>query len=238
MPESQQSPFSAHRKSGSSVDPCTEPPADPPSDSSVGRSPHQLQGAIPRGPLSPQPSRPAQPALTRQFSKSAPSSPQDRHAVSFNPSRHPSDSFPDTPPESTAHTLIPSQHAKGEDARKDGAMQIPGRAGQHGMQGSQLTGASLEGPVGGSLGGSERGSLGPLHGVSPPDGYMADSELAASSHRLHHSSVSFSDSGLFTCTSSACHALPTMASSCTHLSQDCRDTGICLSVCPPAFLPA
>ena len=194
IPESRQSPFSAHHALDPSVDPHTEPLADP----SVGPSLHQLWGLVPRTPLSPQPSRPVQPALTRQFSKSAPSSPRHHPAVSFAPPRHPSDSPPGIPSESIAQANKSTEDAKGEDASEAGAMRIPDRAGQQAMQSSLLNGASLEGPLGGSFGGSDGGSLGPLHGISPPDGYMADSELAASRRCLHHSSVSFSDSGLVT----------------------------------------
>lgn len=173
--DSQQNPFLAHHTS----DPSADPPANP--------FARQLCGNPPRTPLSPQPSRPPQPVLTRQFSKSAPSSPRHHPAVSFAPPQHPSDTPPDTPPDSIAQVLCnPTENAT--DAHQEGAMQIPSRSRQQGVQGSQQTGAPM--------GGSEGGSLGPLHGVSPPDGYMADSELAASRHRLHHSSISLSDSGV------------------------------------------
>ena len=163
--------------------------SDPPADPFGHPCAHQPCGDTPGTPLSPQPSRTPQPVLTRQFSKSAPSSPQRHHPVSFGPPKHPSDTPYDTPPDSLAQPPCnPAENATVGGANQGSAVQVPSRARQQGVQGSQQTGALA--------GGSEGGSLGPLHGVSPPDGYMADSELAASRHCMHHSSVSLSDSGV------------------------------------------
>ena len=142
-------------------------------ESPVGIDPSwaHLRLAGPKTPLSPQPSRPSRPLLTRQLSKSAPSSPQH---PSHNSACSTSGNF--KPASSDARDVT-----QGRTANID----VPGRAAQEGTD--DLAGGSAE------------GSLGPLDGVSYPDGYMADNELASSRHRLHHSSVSFSNSGI------ACH---------------------------------
>lgn len=143
----------------------------------------QLRGGVTlRTPMSPQPSRPPPLALTRQLSKSAPSSPQ---RLLTTPSGKPPED-----PSAPAQALSSAEATRGgisKDGAVHGSIQIPNRTGQQGW-GAQLQGTSR--------GGSEGGSLGPLNGVSPPDGYMADTELAAARHRLHHSSLSFSDSGV------------------------------------------
>ncbi|KAL3140747.1 hypothetical protein ABBQ32_005301 [Trebouxia sp. C0010 RCD-2024] len=138
---------------------------------------HQLRGGARRTPMSPQPSRPPPLALTRQLSQSAPSSP---HRLPPSPSGNPSGTPSDAP--NVANTKGPIS----TDDAVPGGIQIPTRAGQQGW-GDQLTHASA--------GGSEGGLLGPLNGVSLPDGYMADTEVAAARHRLHHPSISFTDSG-------------------------------------------
>lgn len=139
---------------------------------------HQLRGGARRTPMSPQPSRPPPLALTRQLSQSAPSSP---HRLPPSPSGNPSGTPSDAP--NVANTKGPIS----TDDAVPGGIQIPTRAGQQGW-GDQLTHASA--------GGSEGGLLGPLNGVSLPDGYMADTEVAAARHRLHHPSISFTDSGV------------------------------------------
>lgn len=175
----QKSPFSAHHALRSVGDGNTEFP---------------LKGAAPRTPMSPQPSRPPQPALTRQLSKSAPSSPHHLlngplHAPEAHASSPASDANSQANGYANGHA---NGHASGyanghtnDGSEPLGSIRIPGRGGQMGLS-NQAAGS-----VAGSVGGSEGG----LNGLSPPDGYMADSELASSRHRLQHSSVSFNSSG-------------------------------------------
>ena len=126
--------------------------------------------------MSPQPARARPLALTRQLSKSAPSSPQHLPAS-------PSDNPPGTPADKP-YGVENARGVNGRDNVVPGGIQIPNRAGQQGWGGPM------------THGGSEGGSLGPLNGVSLPDGYMADTEVAAARHRLHHSSISFTESGV------------------------------------------
>ena len=176
----QKSPFSAQHAPSSFADGGTES--------------GYLKGAAPRTPMSPQPSKPPRPALTRQLSKSAPSSP---HCLP-NASLHAPEAYASSPTcDANGHA---DSHASGyanshassyanghtnHGSETLGSIRIPGRGGQVG----------LSNQVSGSLGGSVGGSDGGLNGLSPPDGYMADSELASSRHRLQHSSVSFNSSG-------------------------------------------
>ena len=130
-------------------------------------------GSRPRTPMSPQPDRNPRPILSRQPSKSAPNSPRAVPNVSFQTTQNRSP-FSKAADEQT-------HRQTGEAGAVPGSMQIPGKALGTVREGSSGASGGLEGGV---------------EGVSPPDGYMADSEHSLSRHRLHHSSVSFNDSGI------------------------------------------
>ncbi len=127
----------------------------------------------PKTPMSPQPDRPPHPVLTRQLSKSAPNSPKSFCNISLQATQD------STSKATTADAQVQRQTA--ERRALPGSILIPGRA----------LGSVKEG-----LGGVNAESEGGVEGVSPPDGYMADSEHSWSRHRLHNSSVSFNDSGM------------------------------------------
>ena len=130
-------------------------------------------GSHPRTPMSPQPDRTPRPILSRQLSKSAPNSPRAVPNVSFQ-TTHGNSPFAKAADEQT-------HRQNGEAGAVPGSMQIPSKALGTVREGSSGASGGLEGGV---------------EGVSPPDGYMADSEHSLSRHRLHHSSVSFNDSGI------------------------------------------
>ena len=144
---------------------------DDSTSATLGQQGDRWGSTRPRTPMSPQPDRPPRPALTRQLSKSAPASPKAFPNVSFQ-----------TPKGSGSAAKSGNDQSTGHESAVRGSIHIPGRSlgGESGTEG-----------VGSVDGGSERG----LEGVSPPDGYMADSEHNSWRHRLHHSSVSFNDSG-------------------------------------------
>ena len=127
----------------------------------------------PKTPMSPQPDRHPHPVLTRRFSKSAPNSPKSSSNISFQATQ-----------DSTSKVTTADAHAQQQPAERralPGSILIPGRA----------LGSVKEGS-GSVIAGSEGG----VEGISPPDGYMADSEHSWSRHRLQSSSVSFNDSGM------------------------------------------
>ena len=127
----------------------------------------------PKTPMSPQPGRHPHPVLTRQVSKSAPNSPKSSSNISFQGTQ-----------DSTSKATTADAHMQGQTAERralPGSILIPGRA----------LGSVKEGS-----GSVNAGSEGGIKGVSPPDGYMADSEHSWSRHRLQSSSVSFNDSGM------------------------------------------
>ncbi|DBB18003.1 TPA: hypothetical protein ACH3X3_003000 [Trebouxia sp. C0006] len=126
----------------------------------------------PKTPMSPQPARHPHPVLTRQLSKSAPNSPKSVSNISFQGTQ-----------DSISKATTADAHTQGQIAERralPGSILIPGRA----------LGSVKEGS-----GSVNAGSEGGVEGVSPPDGYMADSEHSWSRHRLQTSSVSFNDSG-------------------------------------------
>lgn len=127
----------------------------------------------PKTPMSPQPVRHSHPVLTRQLSKSAPNSPKASANLSFQGTQ-----------DSTSKATESDAQAQQQTAARralPGSILIPGRA----------LGSVKEGS-----GSVNAGSEGGIEGVSPPDGYMADSEHSWSRHRLQSSSVSFNDSGM------------------------------------------
>ena len=130
----------------------------------------------PKTPMSPQPARHPHPVLTRQLSKSAPNSPKSVSNISFQGTQ-----------DSISKATTADAHTQGQIAERralPGSILIPGRA----------LGSVKEGS-----GSVNAGSEGGVEGVSPPDGYMADSEHSWSRHRLQTSSVSFNDSGMTNC---------------------------------------
>ncbi|KAL0028584.1 hypothetical protein WJX79_003521 [Trebouxia sp. C0005] len=135
-------------------------------------SANHLGTSHPRTPMSPQPARHPHPVLTRQLSKSAPNSPRSFSKLSL----------PATQDITSKATTADAQAQRTTAERRDlpGSILIPGRA-----LGSVQVGS----------GSMNAGSEGVVEGVSPPDGYMADSEHSWSRHRLQSSSVSFNDSG-------------------------------------------